>query len=87
MTLPHIQVMSRRQCCLCDDVKAVVEALSEVGCCSWEVVDVDRDKGLMVRYGLDVPVVLVNGKEAFRHRVSEAELKDFLQRVAGGVTA
>jgi len=60
---PHVQVMSRHGCCLCDDVKEVVRQAADQGLCTWESVDVDRDKALLVRYGMSVPVVLVNGRE------------------------
>lgn len=81
MGVPHIQLMSRRECCLCDDVKVVVEALAGEGLCSWEEVNVDRDKALLVRYGMDVPVLLIDGKQAFQHRVSEEALRTALQVV------
>jgi hypothetical protein len=38
-------------------------------------VDVDEDAALTAAYGWDVPVLLVNGREAFRHRVSHAALR------------
>jgi len=82
MALPHIRLMSRRECCLCDDARDVVSLLADEGLCSWEVVNVDRDKALLVRYGMDVPVLLINESEAFRHRVGEHEL-----RTALGVSA
>jgi len=81
MGLPHVKVMSRRQCCLCEEAKVVVEALSEQGLCSWETVDVDRDKGLLVRYGMDVPVILVDDQPTFKHRVTAGELSNRLQQV------
>jgi len=85
--LPHIKLMSRRQCCLCDDAKAVVAALAEQGVCSWEIVDVDRDKGLLVRYGMDVPVILVDDRQVFKHRVTSDELQECLQGLSEGAAA
>ncbi len=85
MALPHVRIMSRRQCCLCDEMKAVVEMLAGAGHCSWETVDVDRDKGLLVRYGMDVPVLLIDGEEAFRHRVAPDDLRRALQTLTDGV--
>jgi len=79
--LPHVKVMSRRQCCLCEEAKAVVATLSEQGMCSWETVDVDRDKALLVRYGMDVPVILVDDQPMFKHRVTAEELCSHLQHV------
>ncbi|MDX8391742.1 MAG: glutaredoxin family protein [Mariprofundaceae bacterium] len=76
----HLQLMSRRQCCLCEDAKKTVAQAAERGLCTWEVIDVDRDKGLLVRYGNDVPVVLINGEKVFQHRISSAELYQALER-------
>jgi len=81
MSLPHIQLMTRRQCCLCDDAKTVLEAVATDGLCSWEAVDVDRDKSLLVRFGLDVPVLLLDGKVLFKHRVTASELQASLTGV------
>jgi len=75
----HLQLMSRRQCCLCDDAKKIVEQAADQGLCTWEVVDVDRDKALLVRYGNDVPVLLINGEKRFQHRVDFSELHAALE--------
>jgi len=87
MSQPHIQVLSRRHCCLCDDAMAVVTAAAEQGLCTWETVHVDHDKALLVRYGMDVPVLLVDGRELFRHRVSADDLHASLAALSAGVTA
>lgn len=52
------------------------------GLCTWEVLDVDRDKALLVRYGNDVPVVLMGGKKLFEHRVPARELRRLLEAAA-----
>jgi len=87
MSLPHIQLMSRRNCCLCEDARAVVAAAAEAGLCSWETVNVDQDKALLVRFGMDVPVLLVNGKELCRHRVLADDLQASLRALNTGVAA
>ncbi len=86
MTLPHIQLLSRRDCCLCEDAKLVVSALEQQGLCSWEIVNVDHDKTLLIRYGMDVPVLFMDGKELFRHRVTEDALKSILVEISTCVT-
>ncbi|NWF35267.1 glutaredoxin family protein [Mariprofundus sp. KV] len=78
MSLPHIQLMTRRNCCLCDDAKAVLEVSAAEGLCSWEAVDVDRDKALLVRFGLDVPVLVLDGAVLFKHRVTQDSLTSAL---------
>jgi len=80
MRLPHVQIMSRSQCCLCDDAKAVVSELAaQPGVCTWEVVNIDADAELMRRYGLDVPVLLIDGVVSFRHRVHAEALAQALR--------
>ena len=82
MSQPHFQLMSRSNCCLCDKAKEAVDALAAQGLCTWEVVDVDRDKALLVRYGLDVPVLLDDGDVIFKHSVATEELRAYLEGVA-----
>ena len=81
MSLPHIRLMTRRDCCLCDEAKAVLESVAGEGLCSWEAVDVDRDKSLLVRFGLDVPVLMLGDAPVFKHRVSHSELRAALAEV------
>jgi len=87
MSQPHIQLLSRRDCCLCDDAKAVVAAAAEQGLCSWETINVDHDKALLVRYGLDVPVLLIDGQTLFKHRVSAADLQTSLAALMAATAA
>ena len=87
MKRPHFQLLSRKDCCLCEDAKAIIESFADQGRCTWDIVDVDGDKALLVRYGLDVPVLLANGKEIGRHHISAATLEGFLGKrmvAAGG---
>jgi len=78
VSVPHLQLLSRRDCCLCDDAKLVLAALAEQGLCSWEIVNVDQDKALLVRFGMHVPVLLMGENELFRHRLAEETLKSTL---------
>ncbi len=67
--------MSRRACCLCDDARTVAEALAARNLCRLQVVDVDQEIELARRYGMDVPVLLINGEVRFKHRVTADELE------------
>jgi hypothetical protein len=44
------------------------------------VLDVDADPLLRRRYGLDVPVLLLDGTVVCRHRLDAGELKRLLRR-------
>jgi len=80
--LPLVEIMSRRECGLCEEAKQVVRALAAEGACQWREVDVDLDERLATCYGLDVPVILVNGRKAFKHRLDERSLRLRLEREA-----
>lgn len=72
---------TRPGCHLCEEMKAVVERVSRTHDLRLLEVDISTDPELERLYGVDIPVLLIEGKEAARHRVSEAEL---LRILAGG---
>jgi len=80
--LPLVEVMSRRECHLCDEAKIVVAQAASEGLCDWRVVDVDADARLLKRYGLDVPVILINGEQRFKHRLELPGLRRALAEAA-----
>jgi len=86
MPLPHIRLLGRPYCGLCDEMKLMAIYLAEQGLCSWESVDIDRDPALKARYNLDVPVLLIDGRERAKHHIELAELRSLLQAAAQGDT-
>jgi hypothetical protein len=48
-----------------------------------EEVDISADPDLEARYGLEIPVLLVDGKKAAKYRVTEDELTRILLDRAG----
>ena len=73
-------VYSRRDCCLCDEALEQIEAARESADFALEVVDVDTDPALVERYGHEVPVVEIDGRKAFKYRLTTRQL---LRRLAG----
>ena len=65
---------TRRDCCLCDEMKAVIRGASGRHEFSLEEIDVDSSTELRERYGNEVPVLFIDGRKAFKYRVSEREL-------------
>lgn len=41
---------------------------------SIDEIDISTDRALLDRYGLEIPVLFVDGKKVAKYRVSEAEL-------------
>jgi hypothetical protein len=73
-------VYSRQDCCLCDEALAQIEAARGSASFLLEVVDVDGDPELAARYGHEVPVVEIDGRKAFKYRLTTREL---LRRLDG----
>jgi hypothetical protein len=51
---------------------------------SIEEVDISTDAELEARYGLEIPVLLVDGAKAAKYRVTEDELRRIVAGRAGG---
>lgn len=80
----RLTVMHRRECELCDDMVADLERLrARLDLPPIEIVDVDSDSELHRRYGLSVPVLLLDGTVVCRHRLDAEELERLL-RARGG---
>ena len=73
-----VLIYSRPDCHLCDDMKAVVTRVSRTVALSLTIVDISTDAELEERYGLEIPVLVVNGMKAAKYRVTEPELRKIL---------
>jgi glutaredoxin len=70
-TTPRRVFMYTRQGChLCDDGWALLEQARARHGFALEKIDVDTDPALAARYGTEVPVVTIDGKERFRGQVN-----------------
>jgi thiol-disulfide isomerase/thioredoxin len=80
-----LTLYSRPGCHLCDEMKAVVQRVAQSASepVTIEVVDISTDPGLETRYGLEIPVLLVNGRKAAKYRVTETELARMLSADRG----
>ena len=75
----RLTVVHRRDCQLCDEMLAELTALAgRLPLPPLAVVDVDSDPQLQRRYGLDVPVLLLDGSVVCRHRLDLNELTRLL---------
>lgn len=75
MSKARVIIYSRPGCHLCDEAKS---AMQSAGCSesfTLEEVNIESDKGLLRKYKYDIPVVMIDGVEAFRHRVDVAEFR------------
>ena len=76
----HVLLYSRPGCGLCDEAREVLLAERERTPFSFEEADISGRDDLELEYGIRIPVVLVDGEEAFEIAVDRAA---FSRAVAG----
>jgi hypothetical protein len=69
-----VTIYSRPHCHLCDEMKALVARVARSLPMTITHVDISGDPDLEARYGIEVPVLVVEGKKAAKYRVTEEEL-------------
>jgi glutaredoxin len=75
MTEPRVTLYSRPGCHLCDDARAVIEKVCADLGTSYTEVDIDQDPALQRKFGEEIPVTFVDGKQHDFWRVDEARLR------------
>jgi len=71
----RIDIYSRPGCHLCDEAARVIQHYRGKIPVVLNTINVESSEDLESKYGMDIPVVMVNGDEAFRHRVNGPELE------------
>ena len=67
-------------------MKAVVARVARTSIAvTLEEIDISTDPELEARYGLEIPVLMVDGKKAAKYRVAEEELRRMLAGQGGWV--
>jgi len=81
-----VVLYGREGCCLCDDARAVLERVRADLPFTLTERDIDRDERLLRAYLERIPVVTIDGVEAFELSVDESDLRRRLglSRVGGG---
>jgi glutaredoxin len=77
--MPKVTLYTRAGCCLCDEAKDVLRAARARTEFDLEEIDIDRQAQWRDLYNEEVPVIAIDGRKAFKYRVS---LGEFLQRLA-----
>jgi len=73
----RLVLYTRPGCCLCDDARQVLERVGAEHASSFALQerDIDADEQLLRAYLERIPVVTIDGEEAFELFVDEVELK------------
>lgn len=78
--MPAVTLYTRAGCHLCDEAKAEIERAGRQAAFQLEVIDIDTDENLRRLYGEEVPVIAIDGRKAFKYRLTADEL---LKRLRG----
>jgi glutaredoxin len=72
---PRVRLLTRPDCHLCDDVRAVVQLVcAELGV-GWAEVDISADPVLLEAYGEQIPVTFVDGAQHDFWRIDQTRLR------------
>ena len=66
---------SRVDCCLCEEMKDTIRQVAAKIPLDWEEINVDSSAQLKDQFGDEVPVLFINGRKAFKYRVTAKELE------------
>ena len=75
-----LTLYSRPGCCLCEDMRAVLAEVEPDLPFDLEEIDISTQPELEERFGQEIPVLFVNGRKAFKYRVTSGELRRRLRR-------
>ena len=76
--MSRVTLYGKPGCHLCDDARAVVQAVcAELGV-DWTDVDITQDDRLFTEYGEQIPVTFVDGKQHDFWRVDPVRLRKAL---------
>lgn len=70
----RLVLYSRVDCCLCDEMKTVIRQVSQRTPVDVEEIDIDSSADLKQKYGEEVPVLFINGRKAFKYRLTARQL-------------
>ena len=76
----QVVLYSRPGCHLCDDARAVLRQVRATVSFELREVDIETSDTLLGEYGLRIPVVVIDGEEAFEYTVDPVELESTLRR-------
>jgi len=70
LTKPHVIVYSRPGCHLCEEAKLAIQSAGVSDRFTLAEINIESDEELLRKYQYDIPVVTIDGREAFRQRVN-----------------
>ena len=72
---PQLLLYSRKDCCLCDEMKKVIRRVADNMPLALEEIDIDSAPESRDQYGDEIPVLFINGRKAFKYQVTARQLE------------
>ena len=66
---------ARADCCLCEEMKDAIRQVSAKIPLHLQVIDVDSSAPLREQFGDEVPVLFIDGRKAFKHKMTAKQLE------------
>ena len=76
-----IEILTKRDCCLCDDIKEVVNRVLPDYPAKLVMTDIESDSTLYEKFKERIPVLKINGIESFAYKTNETTLRHKLDRL------
>lgn len=80
MAAKRVQIYSKPSCHLCEQAKEIVLAVKARLDFELEEIDIESDPALFEQLKHDIPVVVIDGRRAFKHRVDARRFEERLTR-------
>ena len=77
----NIEILTKKDCCLCGDAKAIVERVLPDYPATLILTDIESDPALFESYKERIPVVRINGEESFVYKAHEITLRKKLDKI------
>lgn len=80
----RLVLYSKPGCHLCEEMKAEMSRAAVSDLYTLDEVNIESDAALMERYRFEIPVLCIDGVEAFRHRLRMDEFRLRVNALVGG---
>jgi glutaredoxin len=78
--MPKLTLYTRKDCCLCVEMKAVIAEIAAKIPVEIDEVDIDQSVELRAQFAEEIPVLYIDGRKAFKFRVTPKQLERRLRR-------
>jgi glutaredoxin len=77
---PQVTLYSKPGCHLCEEMKSEIARADCAEAFDLNEVNIETDAELFARYRFDIPVLLIDGVEIFRHQLSAVAFRERISR-------